>query len=658
MLRRAAHALGLVPAAVLCIAALSTAVMYCSNPSDDQPGVPRGDGVYRPLLARGDGHMHFLITRSLVFDHDLDVDDDLARFGDPWHQPPTVTGRKNVMQQIGPSLIWAPLLAAAHGAALVANAFGASIETHGYTAFHQRILFASSVVFAWLAVGLGVLVAFRAMGGRWAASLAGAAVLLGTSLTYYATNMPSYAHAMDAAACAGFLALWALTIGSRRWRRFIALGALLGVAAMVRVQDLAFGVAVAAELVADGAHRPRELPALLARGTLTLAIACVLFVPQLYVWRELYGAWLTTPQGPGQMRYGHPMIAELLFSPRNGWLSNTPIAYLGLVGLVIGAIAGPRLGPRVRLIAIACLLVIAGQAYINAVTYEWWSGASFGQRRLCSVSLAIVVGLAALLRAIHVRLRGRVPAAVQLGGAFVVLGYLVAWNLHWVKQLARGKTAGRDTQPTCCDDAWAPLALVARPIHDAIGNPFELPASAAFAIEHSVDLARYDAAGDAYPFAPPVLAFADGTYHDFTGFWNVGAPGLTPYIIRGFGPPQGGSWDWRWTVRDRADLLVPMLVPEPHHVTVLLAANVAAGHTLDVAISCNGRVVKRVALGRTWTTIAFDTDGALGMTDIGIAAPIAPFQPTTEDHAPSVPPPSWMAGVAVGPMWLQIPRAP
>lgn len=194
------------------IAALTLAVMYCHNDNlDKHPEAPRGDGIYRPVLARGDGHMHFLFTRSLVFDRDTNLDNDLARFGDPWNQPRTVTGRKNVMQQIGPSLILAPVLAAAHGAALVGNLFGANIQTHGYTLFHQRIVFATSVLFAWLAVGLGLAVVLRLGGGRWAATWSALAVALGTTLTYYATYMPSYAHTMDAAACAGFFTLWLWT---------------------------------------------------------------------------------------------------------------------------------------------------------------------------------------------------------------------------------------------------------------------------------------------------------------------------------------------------------------------------------------------------------------------------------------------------------------
>jgi hypothetical protein len=62
------------------IAALTLAVMYCLNDNfDKHPEASRGDGIYRPVLARGDGHMHFLFTRSMVFDRDTNLDNDLAR---------------------------------------------------------------------------------------------------------------------------------------------------------------------------------------------------------------------------------------------------------------------------------------------------------------------------------------------------------------------------------------------------------------------------------------------------------------------------------------------------------------------------------------------------------------------------------------------------
>lgn len=652
--------LGRAPAALLVVACLVVGAMYCANDNlDKQPDAPRGDGAYRPVLARGDGHMHFLITRSLVFDRDVNFDNDLARFGDPWQQPRTVTGRKNVMQQIGPSLIWAPVLAVAAGAGALANALGAGIEPHGYTLFHQRILFATSVLFAWLAIALGVLVARRLLGGRWGPALSGVAVLLGTSLTYYATFMPSYAHAMDAAAGAAFLALWALTLGDLRWRRYAWLGVLLGVAANVRIQDLGFGCVLLIELGAIAVQRlrARELrPAVgaIGRGVLVLAIAVAMHAPQFYVWKLMYGSWLTTPQGPGQMRYGHPLVLELLFSSRNGWLSTHPIAYLGLLGLVAGAIAGARLGPRVRAVCMGLLAATIVQVYFNAVTYEWWSGASFGQRRMCSSTLSNVVGLAVLLRGAARVVQRRVPRAGQLAIAGVVLGFLVAWNLGWVFALTRGAPAGRDNKPTCCSDVIRPLRWIAAPIYDRVGNPWELPASAWFALRHGVGLARWDAAVGSYPLVPGVLGYQDGSYRAATATFDHAAGSGAPYLLDGWGPPQRlPPRRWRWTTAPRAELLLPLLMPEPHRIAMPIAANAAPGETVDVEVWCNGVRVAQQAVGPGWTTLAFDTDGEVGSSTIAVVARVAPYRMA----GAGVP---WRlaglpVGVAVGPLRVGLP---
>ncbi len=58
-------------------------------------------------------------------------------------------------------------------------------------------MFLSSALFGCGAILLGRRLAIK-LTGPWAASYAATAVLLGTQLTYYATNMPSYSHAMDA----------------------------------------------------------------------------------------------------------------------------------------------------------------------------------------------------------------------------------------------------------------------------------------------------------------------------------------------------------------------------------------------------------------------------------------------------------------------------
>ena len=46
-------------------------VMYCTNQDmGGDPRTPRGDGVYRPVLARGDGHMMYLMARSTALNSD------------------------------------------------------------------------------------------------------------------------------------------------------------------------------------------------------------------------------------------------------------------------------------------------------------------------------------------------------------------------------------------------------------------------------------------------------------------------------------------------------------------------------------------------------------------------------------------------------------
>lgn len=646
----------------MCVALLATAVMYCSNDLlDKEPAAARGDGKYRPVMARGDGHMHFLITRSLVFDRDWHLDNDLAKFGDPWNQPRTPTGRKNVMQQVGPSLVWAPLLAVADGAAIIANAFGAGIQRHGYTLFHQRILYASSVAFAWFAIVFGILVALRTIGGRWAAAWAGVAALLGTALTYYATYMPSYAHAMDAAATAGFLGAWALTLGDLRWRRYVVLGLLLGLATLVRTQGLALGVVLALELaVLIVRGRPDEratLVRLFLRGAAVLGIALVMHLPQLLMWKDMYGEYLTTPQGPAQMRWGHPMVLELLFSSRNGWLSTHPIAYLGVLGLVVGVIEGKRLGAHARLVCGALLLAIVLQVYVNAVVYDWWSAASFGQRRLCSMTLPIVVGVAALLRAVQLRLGGRVPRWAKHALAVGVLGYLIAWNLTWVLRLDHAKPAGRDSTPTCCTDVPRPLSWIAKPVYSVIGNPFELPASAVFALRHGVSLQRWDTAVGMYPLVPGLLSYEDRSYRAQSAIWNLTTAHGARYLLGGFGPPQRGpTRTWRWTTAPTAKALLPLLVPEPHRIAIPVAANVAHGQTLEVVIRLDGDEVVRQAVTAAWTTLTFDTGDGIGERVVTIeAAPRAYAVDANGTDAPIAPPTGGPVGVAVGPWRVGFP---
>ena len=625
--------------ALLAAACLLIAGMYCTN-SDmgGDPRSPRGDGRYRPVLARGDGHLLYLMARSTVLDGDWRFDNDLARFGDPFRQRTTAAGRKGIPHPIGPALVWAPLLAVAHAGAAVVNLFGAGIAMHGYTAWHQRIVFALSVVLACGAVLLGYRVAARWVGGRWGPTYAAVAVLLGTSLTYYATYMPSYGHAMDAFFSAAFLGAWALTLGRSDLRRFAVLGALLGAAALIRTQELALGVVLVVEIAARLIDAARAAPGArlaaaagwIGRGAVALAVALVVLVPQLIEWQIVFGSWRGLPQGPGFTRWGDPLVAETLFSSRNGWLSTTPIAYAGVVGL--GFL--PR---RARLIAAGFLAAVALQVYLDSIIFDWWAGASFGQRRLCNMTLPVVVGLAALLAAAARRAaRTRAPRPVWHALAAIGLGLPVAYNLSRVEALRAGKPANSTPHPMCCAELPAPLRGAAQPIYGAIGNPFALPASAAFAWRHGVPLSRWDVAVGDYVMVPTLDEVTDDIYRRQKVSWNLGGGGGR-YLLGGLGAAQPASPPYRWTLAPRAVALVPLLMPDDQR----FALRLHPGGSRHVTVRWNDTVVVDTDLADGWSRLGFDVrDPDVGTNVLTIEAAPAPLPPGAGLAAP--------AGVAVG----------
>jgi hypothetical protein len=641
----------------LALSLLVLLTAFFSNSGKGDLHLPRGEGTYRPILARGDGHMMYLMTRSLVLDGDLVWDNDLARFGDPWRQPRTETGRKMIPHPIGPPLLWTPFFAAAHGTSKLANLFGAEIPSHGYTLYHQRFTFFTSPLFAWLAVLIGFRVARKWIGGRWAPVHAAVAVLFGTSLTYYATFGASYAHAVDALACAGFLGTWAVTLGDLRWRRFVLLGGLLGLCALVRITGFSLGVVVAIELAARlarptaGERRGRLLLDLLLRGLTALGVAVLVFTPQMLAWKIVFGELLVSPMGPAFIQLDRPKLWETLFSSRNGWLSWHPLAYAGLLGLAVV----PR---RARLIAAGFLAVLILQVWVNASVYDWWSGASFGQRRMCSVTLILVFGLAALIAAAG-RAARRTPLLARHLVAAVVLGWFVAWNVVLIANIrGRKGSANAAMVAMCCERIPRAMRWIARPIYRRVGNPFALPASLLLAIRHRVPPKRWDLVVGHYADLPTLADLNEGRHQTRQHTWSIAEAAHSPYLVRGFGPPQKeGKQKFRWTVASEAVALVPLFMSDARIVTVTVRPNVGAGdEPMRVELGWNGRVYadRQLGPGSHSIELLVPASGlAVGINEFFVRA-----EPRTLAVGSVAPPPrpaGRPVGVAIGRLKLSYP---
>lgn len=328
------------------------------------------------------------------------------------------------------------------------------------------------------------------------------------------------------------------------------------------------------------------------------------------------------------------MLAEVLFAPRNGWFSTTPIAYAAVIGLL-------TLPRRMRLVAAGLVTVVVIQVYLNSTVFDWWGGAAFGQRRMCNVTLPLGVGLASLLWRCG-QLARRLPVAARHAIAITILGPMVAWNLMRVGELRGGLAAPDSLTPSCCDRVPRPVRGVASAVYGAIGNPFELPASAWFAWRHGVPIDRWDRTVGNYPLVPPLDALAGDELWTQRGVWRIGSPGIEPYLVTGWSRSVRGDRAWRWTTAASATVLVPNLMPYGQRLTLWLAPAGARHATLR----WNGAVVASADLAG-WTPVTFDLpDIALHTNELTIEATPGPFQPA------SGPSPGGPVGVAVGDLEL------
>jgi hypothetical protein len=368
----------------------------------------------------GDALGHYVQLRSAVFDRDLRFRNDYARMygleeGSPVERSLaeprlTPTGYTRNFMPVGPALLWAPAFLLVAAAVWVMNLFGAGYPLDGYApAFQAAAGFtgvAAAVAGNWLAYSTA-----ERMSGPRAAIWATLALWLSSSAIYYSVISPTYSHAASMLAAGAFWLVWIRTLERQSIARYLLVGVLAGVAALMRWQDAVLLLVPAFDALWH--VRATRAGGAALRLLASAAGAALAFLPQVAVWTVIYGQPFTVPQGSGFMRWGEPALGAVLFSDNHGLLSWTPIVALALAGFV-------PLVTRHRAIGIAALAVFAVSWYVNAAVSDWWAGEAFGARRFLSCYPILVMALAALFERAGER-RGVLAATTLVFTAFTFL---------------------------------------------------------------------------------------------------------------------------------------------------------------------------------------------------------------------------------------------
>jgi hypothetical protein len=422
--------------------------------------IPASGKAYRWLLGlfvlslvlmnpwvRGDGVGYYAFARAVLIQHNLDFTADynsanasfrdarLDENGNPKLLFRTATNHLENHFTVGPAILWAPFLAAAHGGVLVARALGSSVPADGFSAPYRFAMAVGTAVYAFLGLLLAMRLAAKYVGERWA-FLATVAIWWASSLPVYMYFNPSWSHAHSAFMVALFLWYWHTTRGTRGTMQWIVLAAIAGLMLNVYYPNAMVLAILAVEAAPQylAALRRSRMPGReigpsvlqLARNHVLFAvvmIACLLptFVSHYVIYGNPFQSGYVSLK---DWAWRSPYFLSVLFSSEHGLLVWTPVIALACIGVVMFAIREPRVGGAILAATLAFYFFIA--------CYPDWAGiSSYGNRFFVSLTPIFIIGLSVFFdRA--ARFFGSQQAAMVAFGTSSAL--LIAWNLGFIFQ--------------------------------------------------------------------------------------------------------------------------------------------------------------------------------------------------------------------------------
>ncbi|MDB4988854.1 MAG: hypothetical protein JWN04_4032 [Myxococcaceae bacterium] len=462
--------------------------------------------------AHGDGLYYYAYLRSLAFDRDLDFSNDYALLGDQFHAGVNpITRRPQNVFTVGPALFWLPLVPVAELAQDLSEWFGAPHEElDGTEPSFQRIVLFGSTLAGLVATALALALALRITEPSFAI-LASIGLCVGSPLIWFMLRQPSFSHATDACAVALFASAWLARFGSRSLLQWVGMGLLLGLAMLVRPQNIAHVMLPLAEWLwlAVPLIRARDARALskwVATGGAFVLAAALAFSPLLWIWRSLYGRWTLVPQGADFMHWYDSRWDVTLFSSRGGLFAWHPLILLSVVGLFVLA-CSRRYARELRLFAVLGIVILLAQSYINGAARDWWGGWAFGGRRFLSCTIYFAAGLATMLETFRRFVVARPARFAKLSAAAFVCMFAL-YNRSLADDYLFSRVAPDAAQPMKPRYASALLKTLDEG-YALFGNPGSWPANLWFAFRARTSPERYDtaAAHDLVEHPAGALAF-------------------------------------------------------------------------------------------------------------------------------------------------------
>ncbi len=347
-----------------------------------------GQAVY------GDGIYYYSYVRSLVVDKDLDFrnefnhhynwknNNSLKEDGGDNYVQRTKTGYFPNKYNIGAPLTWIPTFLIAYILSFIVNVFY-PISLYGYSDIFQLSVGVSNVI--WIFLGLLILYKFLLSSyGAKTSLLTTSSIIFSTSLLYYGAVDVVNSHPSSFLFSVLFLVSWYKNKDNFSWKKGVELGSILGILALIRTQDFIFYFPV---LVYSLIKNKKNLHKVVIYLSIIGTSAFIIFIPQLLIWKILYGSPFNNPYflGGEGFNFLNPHLMQLIFSSKVGILYTSPILLISIYFLFL---------KWKNLFVFSLLMIILLQFYLISSWSGWSQGESYGVRMLISSYPFLSIGLA------------------------------------------------------------------------------------------------------------------------------------------------------------------------------------------------------------------------------------------------------------------------
>ncbi|MBT4349855.1 hypothetical protein HOD19_03740 [bacterium] len=343
----------------------------------------------------GDGFGYYSYARSLIFDGNFDLHNEFSLFDELYNHNTTVgwqtdTGKTGNPFAIGSAILWSPFILLAKFISTIWH-FEDPYAISGYNLPFQIAI----ALGTWFYFLFGIALIFKTLKKLvdkkyvWWGALIATAI---SPIPFYLIYEPSMSHGLTVFSLALLfyysIKLYKSPKINYKYLTFSALA--LGLVFLVRWQDVLFGV-IPIGIVVYKLWLLKNWHKYLLSASIFISFFFLIALPQLLMWKHLYGAWIAVPQGASFFDLTHPHIWQFLFSSYHGMFIIHPLLILAIIGLFYAL-------KKYKYLVILLILALCLQTYINSGLSDWYGGGSFGARRMAGSLFVFILGFAFLFK--------------------------------------------------------------------------------------------------------------------------------------------------------------------------------------------------------------------------------------------------------------------